>query len=333
MKRNNKYVFIVGSIVLSLVAVGSALAASIIGTNMSTTGTFTLTTSSTTAAQFQNAAGTTLFTIDTTNTRAGINSGAALNTTFEVGGTASAAFVLVNGAIQVAGTTGATVSYSRFGTLTTNKANYITAANDVVVSGDLEVRGTGSFAGPVSISGAFISAGPFKPTVNSVTAFNFQNAAGTTNVFVIDTTNTRAGINVGANLDTTFEVGGTASISGKVDFGGSASLSDRFELTSATARMAINGGANTDTTFEVGGTASVTTLLATTNLVAGGNTASSSTVYSAEFLSTGTTSINFGGSSATLGTCLQMKNSAGGNVYARINGANAWSITTIKCHP
>lgn len=330
MKKLNKHLSIVGSLILSLGMVASALAASTIGTNITTTGTFTLTAGSATAAQFQNAAGTNIFVIDTTNNRAGINSGAALNTTFEVGGTASAAFVLVNGAIQVAGTTGASTSYSRFGTLTTGHANYVTAANDVVISGDLEVRGTGSFAGPVSISGAFTSAGPFKPTANGVTAFNFQNAGGTS-IFVIDTTNTRAGINVGGNLDTTFEVGGTASVSGQVTFAGSASVSDRFELTSATSREGINAGGNTDTAFEVGGTASATTVIGATNVIAGGTTTSSSTIYSAEFTSTGTTSVLFGGSSSTTGTCLQLKNSAGGNVYARINGTS-WSITTIKCH-
>ena len=148
--------FVVWSIILSLVFIsGSASAASTIGTNMSTTGTFTQTVGSTTAARFQNAAGTTtVLWVDTTNTTVGVNPGAAIDTTFEVGGTAS-----VSGVITLA---------------------------------DGQVR----------------------PQSNGTTAFRFQNAAGTTNVLAIDTTNTRVGVNAGGAVDTTFEVGGTASVSG-----------------------------------------------------------------------------------------------------------------------
>lgn len=49
--------------------------------------------------------------------------------------------------------TTATVSYNRFGTSITGHANYITTSNDVLVSGDLEVRGTVSFGKVASISG------------------------------------------------------------------------------------------------------------------------------------------------------------------------------------
>lgn len=196
--------------------------------------------------------------------------------------------------------------------------------------------------------------GTFTQTVGSATAARFQNAAGTTTVLQVDTTNTRVGVNAGGTVDTTFEVGGTASISGIITLGGTGSTGGQFRPgTDGTTAFRFQNAAGTTTvltvdttntrfligksgsvpltTLEVGGTASATTMLATTNLVAGGSTASSSTIYSAEFLSTGTTSINFGGSSTTLGTCLQLKNSTGGNVYARINGTS-WSITAIKCH-
>ena len=87
--------------VLTAVALmgGTALAASTIGTNMSTTGTLTVTSDSATSVQFQDAAGTTtVFIVDTTNTRAGVNAGGAVDTTFEVGGTASitSVFALTN---------------------------------------------------------------------------------------------------------------------------------------------------------------------------------------------------------------------------------------------
>ncbi len=66
------------------------------------------------------------------------------------------------------------------------------------------------------------------------------------------------------------------------------------------------------------------------NFVAGSTTASSS-VYTAEFVSTGTTSINFTGSSTTKGTCFQMRNTAGVPVYLRVNTTTV-SVTTVKCH-
>src|SRR3989344_8681629 len=56
--------------------------------------------------------------------------------------------------------------------------------------------------------------GTFTQTADSATAARFQNAAGTTTVFIVDTTNTRAGGNAGGTVDTTFEIGGTASVSG-----------------------------------------------------------------------------------------------------------------------
>ena len=71
-------------------------------------------------------------------------------TKFEVQGTASASYLLTGNTLQVGGF--ASVAYSRFGTGTTSEAHYITGANDLFITGDLEVDGSVSFAGPASIS-------------------------------------------------------------------------------------------------------------------------------------------------------------------------------------
>ena len=280
----NKFItsLFIGSMIFSLVLANVVLADSTIGTSISTTGTLKVTTSGATAVQFQNASGTNLFIFDHTNLRFGI--GDTPSTTFEVQGTASASYFLTGNTIQAGGF--ASVAYNRFGTATTNHANYITTTNDILVSGDIEIRGSASFGSTASVSGIFfMNDGRFRPNVNSVTAFRFQNAAGSTDVLTVDTTTTRVGIgNIGGTLDTLFEVGGTASVS---------------------------------------------TLFATTKIVAGSGTASAS-AYTAEFVSTGTTSVLFGGSSTTLGTCLQLKNTTGGTVYARVVGTT-WTVNAQEC--
>ena len=68
----------------------------------------------------------------------------------EFQGTASASYGLF-GTLQVGGF--ASVSYNRFGISTTGHANYISAADDLLISGDLETRGTVSFGGVASVSG------------------------------------------------------------------------------------------------------------------------------------------------------------------------------------
>lgn len=59
----------------------------------------------------------------------------------------SSGAILASGSAQF-GSAGApaSLSYSRFGTGTTTHSNYISAANDLFITGDLEVRGSGSFA-------------------------------------------------------------------------------------------------------------------------------------------------------------------------------------------
>ena len=51
--------------------------------------------------------------------------------------------VQINGPLQVSGV--ASAAYSRFGTSIATQVNYISAANDVLISGDVQVVGTGSF--------------------------------------------------------------------------------------------------------------------------------------------------------------------------------------------
>src|SRR3989344_717038 len=88
---NKKLLFLGVAMALTVFGLVHTVSAdSTVGTNMSTTGTFTQTVGSATAARFQNAAGTTtVLWVDTTSTLVGVNAGGAIDTTFEVGGTAS----------------------------------------------------------------------------------------------------------------------------------------------------------------------------------------------------------------------------------------------------
>lgn len=137
-------------------AVG-AFAASTIGANLSTTGTFTVTpaTDSATSVQFQNTAGTNIFIVNSTSRWVGV--GAAPQTTFEVQGTASASYLLTANTIQVGGF--ASAAYNRFGTATTTHTADITTTNDLLISGDLEVNGATFLDGLASVSSNFEAVG------------------------------------------------------------------------------------------------------------------------------------------------------------------------------
>ncbi|OGN07979.1 MAG: hypothetical protein A2750_01685 [Candidatus Yanofskybacteria bacterium RIFCSPHIGHO2_01_FULL_45_42] len=354
-------------LVLVFILTGSANAASTIGTNMLTTGTFTQTVGSATAAQFQNAAGTiNTLTVDTTNNRVGVNT-TTPQTKFEVQGTASASYFITGNTLQVGGF--ATAAYSRFGTSTSGR---LKNANDLLVSGQFEVAGSAQFV-TASISGAFdvggtasisgvltLGNGQIRPQDNSATAFRFQNAAGTTTVMTINTTLGRVGI--GATPQTVFEVQGTASASylltgNTLQVGGFATAAySRFGTSTSTRLVGANDllvsgqfgvagsaqfvTASTSGAFESIGRASASTMFVTSSFVAGHNVASSAAEYVAEFggRETATVSILFGssaaGSATGAGTCLQMKNTAGTWVYLRINGTSSLSldIDTTKCH-
>ncbi|OGM98980.1 MAG: hypothetical protein A2915_03395 [Candidatus Yanofskybacteria bacterium RIFCSPLOWO2_01_FULL_41_34] len=336
-------------------------AASTIGTNMSTTGTFLVNpaANSTTSVRFQNAAGTNYLIGDSTNARIGV--GAAPSTTFEVQGTASASYLMTANTLQVGGV--ASVAYNRFGTSATNHANYITTTNDLLIVGDLEVRATASFGSVASVSGIlFLANGQVRPGMNndSTTAFRFQNAAGTTTVLTIDTTNRRVG--VGDTPSTKFEVQGTASASyfftpnaiqvaglsgatasvaysrfGTATTGHATDIdaSNDLLLTGAlevNGKTFLDGTASVAVDFEVVGYASAGNAFITRNLVVGSNVASSSTAYVAEFVKAGTASMYFGSSDGTKGSCLQLTDTAGKPVYARVYvGGTALTVSTVSC--
>jgi hypothetical protein len=230
-------VAIIAAFSFVFVFAGGVNAASTIGTNMSTTGTLTVTpaSDSATSIRFQNAAGSNILTLNSTLGWVGI--GGAPQTTFEVQGTSSASFFFTQGSLQVAGTT-ASVAYSRFGTGTTGHATDVSASNDLLITGSLEVDGPSYFDSTASVAGA----------------------------------------------------------------------------------------------FEVIGRASASSAFVTTSLVVGSNTASNS-LYTAEFggADTATVSILFGGDNSSKGTCLQMKNTIGAWVYARIVGTT-WTVNSLECN-
>lgn len=365
-----KYFIVSLLVALSLVLTGMANAASTIGTNMSTTGTFTQTVGSATAARFQNAAGTvTVLLVDTTNTRVGVAKTPGVK--FEVGGTASAAYLFTHNSLQVSGTTGASVAYSRFGTGTTGNSVQLDAANDLLITGALEVDGkafldgTASVAsnfevgGTASVSGVFgLNDGQIRPGGNSATAFRFQNAAGTTTVLTIDTTNGKVGI--GKTPATTFDVKGTASAAygffdRSLQVAGATGVSvawSRFGTGAAnrttdidtsndlyiTGALEVDGKSFFDGTasvggaFEVTGYASASSAFVTTSFVVGSNVASSTTAYNAEFggSDTGTVSFLFGGNSSSKGTCLQMKTNGGKWVYLRIKDSDTGVMSSMS---
>jgi len=352
---------------------GGVYAASTIGTNMSTTGTFTQTVGSATAAKFQNAAAdTTTLSVDTTSNRVGVGT---LNptTTFEVQGTASASYFLTQNTIQVGGL--ASVAYSRFGTAATTEAHYISTTNDLLISGDFEVDGSASFAGPASISNALyvstqgktgnVGVGTTSPvslfdvntkfnvlsdgnvgvgTTTSTTKFEVQ---GTASASYFLTQNT---IQVGGLASVAYSRFGTAAtteahyisttddllisgdfeVDGSASFAGPSSISNAFYVSTQGKTGNVGVGTTSPITkFEVLGTASSTIGFVSQSLVVGGKTASSATAYIAEFKSTATPSVFFG-SSGSKGSCLQLTNTLGKPVYARVVGTT-WTVDAQSC--
>lgn len=318
----NKFLIASFLVVLSLVLTGVANAASTIGTNMSTTGTFLVNpaSNSATSIRFQNAAGTNYFVADSTNSRIGI--GAAPSTTFEVQGTASASYFLTSNTIQV-GSAFASVAYSRFGAGSTGYS--LAAAQDVLFSGLTEFDGNAFFDARVGIGGApstkfevqgTASASYFLTTNTIQAGALFSTATVAYSRFGAGTTGYTTNVDAADDLLITgaLEVDGTAFFDGKASVSGNFQTAGRF--IAGTASHSFTGDFNI-----------------TSNLIVGSATASSSAgLYVAEFVSAATTSVLFGGSSGTLGTCLQMKNTTGGVVYARIVGTT-WTVNATKCHP
>ncbi|MBX4190315.1 hypothetical protein KW791_03425, partial [Candidatus Parcubacteria bacterium] len=78
-----------------------------------------------------------------------------------------------------------------------------------------------------------------------ITFFQSSTIASGSAQLTWDSTNKRFGINAGGTTDTTFEIGGTASISGLARFGGSASVSNGFEASGYASASAYFGSAFT----------------------------------------------------------------------------------------
>lgn len=291
---------------------GGAYAASTIGTNMSTTGTFTQTVSSATAARFQNAAGTTtVLVVDTTNSRVGVMG--APSTTFEVQGTASASYFLTSNTLQVGGF--ASVAYSRFGTNATT-LNFLTNANDLLVSGRFEVDASAQFDRTVQIQGTasasyFLTANTIQVGGNASVAYNRFGTAATTHVGTISD-------NDDVIVSGGFEVNGSAAFDGFALFGAGGSISTNFEVT-GNNRFGINAGTETQATFEVGGTASIS------------GTASVSGNFSVGKTNTGSSSFEFDSLSTTQGACFKIKDMDGsGYTYLIVNNGTG-TFSTNDC--
>src|SRR3989344_5323615 len=220
---------------------------------------------------------------DVSNARLGIGTTSPA-TKFEVQGTASASYLLTGNTLQVGGY--ASAAYSRFGTSTTGHPNYISSSNDLLISGDLETRGTASFGGVASVSGNFFTYGTntFSGTGSSSFAGSLDITKGLraveadfNNILVTTSggglTFNGGGTNIISSTGTlqinAFMLGGALNansnnISSINQLGfTNASGSGSFELGSSASKLGVNAGALTDTMLEVGGTASISGALTT----------------------------------------------------------------------
>jgi len=368
MNKKSLKVFTWSILMLALVFAPSlSLADTTVGTNLSTTGTFTMTKTSATAAQFQNAGGSVVFLIDTTNTRVGVAYGTNLDTKFEVGGTASATNTLVSGAVQFAGN--ASVSYSRFGTGATGHG--LSASNDLLITGFTEFdkkayfdatasatyffsQNAAQFAGNASVAYSRFGTGTtghglsasndllitgftefdkktyFDATASAAYFFsrNAAQFAGNASVAYSRFGTGATGHSLAAANDLLvtglLEIDGNAFFDSKASISSNLQISGRFIADTAasnsfTGDLTVTRAARVgttgyqDTTFEVGGTASVAT-----NFNVGEN-------------STATTSITFETSATDKGVCISMKNTAGTVQYLRLFGSTL-TINTTNCN-
>jgi O-acetyl-ADP-ribose deacetylase (regulator of RNase III) len=318
--------YLIVSLLVVFLFAGNVYAASTIGTNMSTTGTFTITpaTNSATSVRFQSTAGTNYLIGDSTNLRIGING--TPTTTLEVQGTASASYLLTANSLQVFSAL-STVAYSRFGTGTTGRS--LAAADDILVSGLIEFDDNAFFDNKVSVNKgtpstqldvAGTSSASYGFFSNSLQVFGSTGASVAYSRFGTGTT----GHSLAAADDVLFtglvEFNDNAFLDAKASVSGNFQTSGRF-IADTAASHSITGD-----------------LLLTDALVVGSTTASNSgATYVAEFgggSGTASVSILFGSSTASSkGTCLQLKDSTGAWVYARVaNGGSTFTINTIKCH-
>ncbi|OGN13615.1 MAG: hypothetical protein A3J47_04230 [Candidatus Yanofskybacteria bacterium RIFCSPHIGHO2_02_FULL_43_22] len=314
-------VFVVFSFVFVFVL--GANAASTIGTNMSTTGTLTVTpaTNSATSVQFQNAASTTYFFADSTNRRVGV--GGAPQTVFEVQGTASASYLMTANSLQVAGV--ASVAYSRFGTGTTGHS--LAATDDVLFTGLVEFDDNAFFDAKVGIgSGAPFA--PFEVQGTASASYFFTTgtlqAGGTFASATASVAYSRFGIGT-TGTPGEFDAANDLLITGSLEVDGKASVAGNFQ----TSGRFI---ADTAASHSMAGD-----LILTSALTVGATTASGAGgTYIAQFVGPGTGTASFyfgGGNAATLGTCFQLKSSTGAWIYMSFpQGATAPVLDTTRCH-
>lgn len=316
-------------VVFSLVLIGVADAASTIGTNMSTTGTFTVTpaSDSATSIRFQNAAGTNFFVADSTNLRVGV--GAAPSTTFEVQGTASAAYFFTGNTIQVGGGIVASVAYNRFGSSATTRG--LSAANDVLINGKLEVDGNAFFDARVGVGKSPITAFEVQGTASAAYFFTqrtIQVAGAAASVaysrFGTGTTGHSGDIDASNDVLITgaLEVDGNVFLDGKASVSSNFQTSGRF-IADTAASHSFAGDLNVTSNFVLGTASSSTGLFYVAEF-------NSATVGTASFLFAGG-----GNSASTKGTCFQLKDNTGKWVYMSINGhatTPTLNLGYVKCH-
>lgn len=129
--------------------------------------------------------------------RVGING--APSTLFEVQGTASASYLMTANSLQVAGV--ASVAYSRFGTGATGNTGEFDAANDLLITGSLEIDGKASIASNFQMSGKFFA--------DTAASHSFTGDLNVTSNFVLGTASSSTGLFYVAEFNTS--VVGTAS--------------------------------------------------------------------------------------------------------------------------
>lgn len=316
-------VFVVFSFVFVFVV--GVNAASTIGTNMSTTGTFLVNPAadSATSVRFQNAAGTNYFIANSTNSSIGI--GAAPSTKFEVQGTASASYLFTANSLQVLGTSGASVAYSRFGIGTTGHT--LAAADDVLFAGLVEFDDNAFFDAKVGIG----DTGPS-------TVFEVQGTASASYFFTRNTIQV-AGV-PGATASVAYSRFGTGTTStpGELDAANDLFITGALEVD---GKASVAGNFQTSGRFIADTAAShsfVGDMILTSALTVGSTTASAAggTGYTAAFVGPGTGTASFyfgGGNSATTGSCFQLKSTTGAWIYMRFNqAATTPTLSTTRCH-
>ena len=232
---------------------------------------------STSAFQIQNAAGNNYLSVNT--------SGASIS----VGDTGIAS------TIQIGNTTGAVAQ-------TINIGNNATASSTSTV-----VIGSTIGTSPVTIQSG--TSGTLVKGANTTTAFQIQNTAGTSNLLVADTTNTKLGIGLAPSAGgATLQVSGNINTTGQFSVGGSqiasANLSDTANIALLNGSQTFSGNplfknsANSATAFQIQNAAGTTTLFSantttglitinalsvTTNLTVSGNATVTGIVTAASY--------------------------------------------------